>query len=160
MWAIKRQTGFTIVELLIVIVIIGILATITIIAYNGIQSRARVSSVQSTLESVNKTILNYYAINGSYPYQGSVGTCLTKGDTSVVPNLIPDYLSQATQFPDGLIGYYAYCFSALGADYKIIRIVAGDQTLPDAELHNSSLSIDPKRPTRAWGYWSDGGSNL
>ncbi|MFZ2836491.1 MAG: prepilin-type N-terminal cleavage/methylation domain-containing protein [Candidatus Saccharimonadales bacterium] len=37
MWAkYKQQSGFTIVELLIVIVIIGILAAITIVAYNGI----------------------------------------------------------------------------------------------------------------------------
>ncbi|MDB5168192.1 MAG: Fimbrial protein [Candidatus Saccharibacteria bacterium] len=39
----KKQTGFTIVELLIVIVVIGILAAITIVAYNGIQDRARLA---------------------------------------------------------------------------------------------------------------------
>jgi prepilin-type N-terminal cleavage/methylation domain-containing protein len=40
----KKQAGFTIVELLIVIVVIGILAAITIVAYNGIQDRARLSA--------------------------------------------------------------------------------------------------------------------
>lgn len=40
----QKQKGFTIVELLIVIVVIGILAAITIVAYNGIQERARMSS--------------------------------------------------------------------------------------------------------------------
>lgn len=40
----NNKTGFTIVELLIVIVIVGILAAITVVAYNGIQERARVSS--------------------------------------------------------------------------------------------------------------------
>ncbi|MDB5165339.1 MAG: Fimbrial protein, partial [Candidatus Saccharibacteria bacterium] len=47
-----KQRGFTIVELLIVIVVIGILAAITIVAYNGIQNRARVSSVNSALTQV------------------------------------------------------------------------------------------------------------
>ena len=42
-----RKAGFTIVELLIVIVIIGILAAITIVAYNGIQQRAQAATVQS-----------------------------------------------------------------------------------------------------------------
>ncbi|MDB5165478.1 MAG: hypothetical protein JWM00_368 [Candidatus Saccharibacteria bacterium] len=52
----KTKSGFTIVELLIVIVVIGILAAITIVAYNGIQQRARVSSVSSALNQAAKKI--------------------------------------------------------------------------------------------------------
>lgn len=48
MWAKqKRQFGFTIVELLIVIVVIGILAAITIVSFNGITERARIAKAQS-----------------------------------------------------------------------------------------------------------------
>lgn len=46
------QKGFTIVELLVVIVVIGILASISIISYNGIQKRANDTSVQADLESI------------------------------------------------------------------------------------------------------------
>jgi prepilin-type N-terminal cleavage/methylation domain-containing protein len=52
-WA-KKQTGFTIVELLIVIVVIGILAAITIVAYNGIQDRARTAQINADMQSLDK----------------------------------------------------------------------------------------------------------
>lgn len=61
------RSGFTIVELLIVIVIIGILAAITIVAYNGIQDRARVSSITSGLTQNAKKIELYNAQNAQYP---------------------------------------------------------------------------------------------
>lgn len=65
--AYQKQKGFTIVELLIVIVVIGILAAITIVAYNGIQDRARVSAVSGALtQTVSK--LEVYAVDGTgYP---------------------------------------------------------------------------------------------
>ena len=64
----NTKTGFTIVELLIVIVVIAILATITIIAFNGIQERARVSSVSSALNQATKKIAVYQVDNpGQYP---------------------------------------------------------------------------------------------
>lgn len=52
----KRQPGFTIVELLIVIVVIGVLASITVVAFNGIQERSRVSRANSDLSNFVKAI--------------------------------------------------------------------------------------------------------
>ncbi|MCD8561836.1 prepilin-type N-terminal cleavage/methylation domain-containing protein [Candidatus Saccharibacteria bacterium] len=46
--------GFTIVELLIVIVVIATLAAITLVAYNGIRERAQVSAVQSAVSQGGK----------------------------------------------------------------------------------------------------------
>lgn len=67
----KKQStlaGFTIVELLIVIVVIGILAAITLVAYNGIQNRARTASVSSGLNQVAKKVaLQQVDSPGVYP---------------------------------------------------------------------------------------------
>jgi prepilin-type N-terminal cleavage/methylation domain-containing protein len=52
----KTNRGFTIVELLIVIVVIGILAAITIVAFNGVQERARASATSSALAQASKKI--------------------------------------------------------------------------------------------------------
>ncbi len=59
--------GFTIVELLIVIVIIGILAALVIVSYNGIQSRARDTERIVKVKAMAKAIEQYYVDNGYYP---------------------------------------------------------------------------------------------
>ena len=64
---VKKQSGFTIVELLIVIVVIGILAAITIVAYNGIQNRSNTTAAQSVANSVDKKIEAWNASEGVYP---------------------------------------------------------------------------------------------
>ncbi len=64
----KKEKGFTIVELLIVIVIIGILAALVIVAYTGIQSRARDTKGQTDAQAVLKKAEAYAADNnGIYP---------------------------------------------------------------------------------------------
>ena len=72
-----RQKGFTIVELLIVIVVIAILAAITIVAFNGIQTRAFNSRVQSDIKNVQKLVEAYNALNGNYPSTGGLSTIRT-----------------------------------------------------------------------------------
>lgn len=62
----KRVYGFTIVELLIVIVVIAILAAISIAAYTNIQSRARAAAVQSDLTNAMKQ-LKLYRVTQNYP---------------------------------------------------------------------------------------------
>lgn len=52
-----KQKGFTIVELLIVVVVIAILASIAIVSYNGIQDRAQQSKIASDISSLNKAIM-------------------------------------------------------------------------------------------------------
>jgi len=77
---IARLRGFTIVELLIVIVVIGILAAITIMALNGIQVRAENTKTIQGVGQYVKAIHSYAALNGNYPIEaafpclGPIGT--------------------------------------------------------------------------------------
>lgn len=68
MWAKHKQHGFTIVELLIVIVVIAVLAAISIVAYNGIQERAKVNQQISAFSQYSKAFMMYRAERGEYPY--------------------------------------------------------------------------------------------
>lgn len=75
MWAKKK--GFTIVELLIVIVVIGILAAISIVAYNGIQNRANNAKTASAINILKKALMSYAIDNARYPVTATA--CLGSG---------------------------------------------------------------------------------
>lgn len=67
-----RQSAFTLIELLIVIVVIAILAAVSIVAYNGIQSRARSSEASAALAQAKKKLELYKVNAGNYPPTGSL----------------------------------------------------------------------------------------
>jgi len=63
----KSTTGFTIVELLIVIVVIGILAAVTIVAYNGVTAKARDTQMKADLAQVYKKLMIDKTVKDAYP---------------------------------------------------------------------------------------------
>ena len=77
MRSIVRNQGFTIVELLIVIVIIAILASVSIAAYSGAQQRAYNTSSSELLHRWEKSFEQYRALTGSLPaLTDNTGYCL------------------------------------------------------------------------------------
>lgn len=76
--------GFTIVELLVVIVVTAILVTMTVVAYRGVQARSRDSVRIATVNKLVKGIEMYYLDNGRYPAiqdgSGIEGTCGSQTD--------------------------------------------------------------------------------
>lgn len=113
----KNTQGFSLVELIVVIVTLGILASIIIISYNGVQGRAYDASVQSDLEAFSNILEDYRmydSTNANKEYPRTTATLATlsirasKGsyNTSVSYNFI-------------------YCLANSGANaYKDYKLVA------------------------------------
>ena len=72
---VKNRRGFTIVELLVVIVVIGILATITIVTYIGISSKATLANLQSDLVGASQQLKLYRVDHGVFPASLDVNNC-------------------------------------------------------------------------------------
>lgn len=83
----QAQRGFTIVELLIVIVVIGILAAIVIVAYNGIQNQAKAQSSKASASNIQKKIEAYNASTTGYPTDTTYANFTTTLNSNSVSTL-------------------------------------------------------------------------
>ena len=74
----KKDRGFTLVELLIVIVILGILATVTVFAVRGMTDKAKTNTCAADRKAMEVAVEAFYADRGAYPASGGA--------------LVPDFL--------------------------------------------------------------------
>lgn len=110
-----KQKGFTIVELLVVIVIIGILAAVVVAAYNGIQDRANNQKTESAVNAYRKALIQYATINGAYPITANAclgepfyTNCYTGSNNVAFNNAIRPYMGNVGQLPQPSTNQYTY----------------------------------------------------
>lgn len=132
-----NQRGFTIVELLIVIVVIGILAVIAIVAYNGVQQRARDSMRTSDVTAVEKALELYKVDNGSYP---SVGTDnIGYAVSTLATALVPTYIAKLPNDPNTSLTNYQYVRGAAASGSYGIRISYETKTACHSGMGNAGV---------------------
>ena len=134
--------GFTIVELLVVIVVIAILAAVTVVAYNGVQARAVNAKVISSVNGSVKLLNMYHVENGSWPQEAPPGKqaleyCLGRGYPTAGASGTSTYDSSTINSPR------QWCSDVYGsgraeADW-LTNVVAKYGTLPQATALSASL---------------------
>lgn len=113
--SIMKSKGFTIVELLIVIVIIAILATLAIFSYTAVRDRAENTKTMNSVAAYARAIYAYAATNGSYPnfnypclgkvmlcgnMTDATGACNSVGNATYVAGFDEAIATNATSLPE------------------------------------------------------------
>jgi prepilin-type N-terminal cleavage/methylation domain-containing protein len=79
---IENSHGFTIVELLVVVVVIGILASVTIVSYGGVSQRAKIVSLQSDLTQAAKSLRLFQITNSTEDFPTTIDCTIADSATN------------------------------------------------------------------------------
>lgn len=128
----KQDQGFTIVELLIVIVVIGILAALVLNSFQGVQARARDTERRTDINAVATQLEVFYNDNGGYPSVADVTT------TAWVQDNLQGLDLEAMNDPRG------FAMNAAGGSYTYTPLPADCDT---GECTSFTLAADLERST-------------
>jgi len=158
------RAGFTIVELLIVIVVIGILAAITIVSFNGVQDKAKFAQKRADIIALQKIVEMHKAETGSYPSTAGAWRFQRQVGNNFMPGVVPNYASSLPSITDGPTPVSntnnTYAYRSNGTEYKLIRFNAfADGGISDGEYAQVPTSMRDTATTvqDRWGVWSSGG---
>ncbi len=152
----QRKNGFTMIELLVVIVILGILSVVGLGSFSSSQMKARDSRRKTDIRAIGDALELYYNDYGSYPLDDDAGQILGCGTIAEKglcspgtiwqnPENSTTYMVQMPEDPNG--GMYFY-ISPTGTSYQIYAHLENDQDrdVPEDQNGNPTYYLNPVNP--------------
>lgn len=126
----KQQSGFSLMEILIALTIIGILGAVVLSNFGGEVTKARYTKIKADFQTLESALMRYYNDNGFYPTtdQG-LQALVQKPDTNPEPTSYPrgGYISKLQKDPWGNDYLYLSPAEYGEGDYEIISLGAQGQ---------------------------------
>lgn len=128
------EKGFTLVELLVVIGIIGILAMMLLPQFSGMRDRARIASCQSNLKNIGTQLESFYADRERYPDNTEWGTDFAGLGIAFCPHDASAYIYNAGATLSGPIAGATAIYAAADITIPAPALKAGPGTRIDTYL--------------------------
>ena len=163
-----KPGGFTLIELIVVVTIVGIIVSIGSISFGNVQKYNRDQRRKSDLKTIQQSLAGYYSVYRSYPTTGCVmaaayntNPCSWWGDhptygnhkTDYIPGLAPSFIKSLPLDPNGDQNCRFYLYNSNGYEYKLLS------HCPEGTWPTTDPFYDTSRPTWAFQVSSPGAKN-
>lgn len=137
----RSNSGFTIIEILVVVAVIGILTTISLISFNRYQVDARDSQRQTRATIIAEALEKYYDENGEYPSCTAMTDSASNIKANTLPNIDPTVL-RTPKAADSTTNSIDFCTALSASSATDSFAYVGDGSTPCASTACLQFSIE------------------
>ena len=131
--------GFSLIELLVVVAIIGALAAIGTVAYNGYVGGAKASAAKNSIQQISLMQQEYQSLYGSYHTQGAAGSC-TPPSAAKTSDINSSLFEASSDEAAVEVTGYEFCVEEHATGFKIV----GCELTSEGACANDAFTLNAK----------------